>query len=130
MSSKPRKPTTVSSVEQNQAKREQSYMQQAENEIVNEEEYDDGIDQDENYGEDDVDDDIGDDDIDDDDVKAAYDRQKTKDIGFELPNDDDDSDDDADEDDGIEDDYQDDDQEEEDVSEDDEAQFVVGKGKN
>lgn len=123
MSSKPRKPTTVSSVEHNQAKRDQSYMQQTDNEIVNEEEYDDGIDQDENYGDDDVDHDIGDDDdIDDDDVKAAYDRQKTKDIGFELPNDDDDddSDGDADEDDGIEDDYQDDDQDE-DVSEDDEA---------
>jgi len=83
MSSKPRKPTTVSSVEQNQGKREQSYMQQNDSEIVNEEEFDDGIDQDENYDDDDVDeDDIGDDDIGDDDVKAAYDRQKTKDIGF------------------------------------------------
>lgn len=58
-------------------------MQQVDSEIVNEEEFDDGIDQDENYDDDDVDeDDIGDDDIGDDDVKAAYDRQKTKDIGF------------------------------------------------
>ena len=121
MSSKPRKPQHSSSIEKDGSRQQpagESYMQQTED-IVQEEVLDDDVDEDEEGIDDAVDDDY-EEDVD---TRGKYDRQKTKDIGFELPADDDEDDIDQDDmDDDIDDDYIDDDLEDEEAA-------VIGKGK-